>query len=97
MIITTQNGRAMVNLAMLTSICVNPLKPQVLAWYGAGDEDYTVLGEYATDERAIEVLEEIVSKYGMHKYTDGGAFATYDGYQPAFGFVPPKVYRMPKE
>lgn len=46
------------------------------------------LGEYATEERAKEVLEEIIEEY-----KNGNAVSFYEGY----GYVMNRVYEMPKE
>lgn len=46
------------------------------------------LGEYATEERAKEVLEEIIEEY-----KNSNAVSFYEGY----GYVMNRVYEMPKE
>ena len=46
------------------------------------------LGEYATEERAKEVLEEIIEEY-----KNGNAVSFYEGY----GYAMNRVYEMPKE
>ena len=56
------------------------------------------LGEYATEERAKEVLMEIIKKYSSYLQLDGGP-ALLKGQmdiQPNI-FNIPKVYEMPKE
>ena len=56
------------------------------------------LGEYATKERAKEVLMEIIKKYSSYLQLDGGP-AILQGQmdiQPNI-FNIPKVYEMPKE
>lgn len=56
------------------------------------------LGEYATEERAKEVLMEIIKKYSSYLQLDGGP-AILQGQmdiQPNI-FNIPKVYEMPKE
>ena len=47
-----------------------------------------LLGVYATEERAKEVLEEIIEEY-----KNGNAVSFYEGY----GYVMNRVYEMPKE
>lgn len=56
------------------------------------------LGEYATEERAKEVLMEIIKKYSSYLQLDGGP-AILQGQmdiQPNI-FNIPKVYEMPEE
>lgn len=56
------------------------------------------LGEYTTEERAKEVLMEIIKKYSSYLQLDGGP-ALLKGQmdiQPNI-FNIPKVYEMPKE
>lgn len=56
------------------------------------------LGEYATEERAKEVLMEIIKKYSSYLQLDGGP-ALLKGQmdiQPNI-FNIPKVYEMPEE
>ena len=56
------------------------------------------LGEYATEERAKEVLQEIIKCYGSYLQLDGGP-AIIQGQmdiQPNI-FNIPKVYKMPEK
>lgn len=50
-----------------------------------------VIGTYETEERAKEVLNEIVKKYADCLYSDDG----YGSFQTIT--IPPKVYKMPEE
>lgn len=56
------------------------------------------LGEYETEERAKEVLKEIVEKYSSYLELKGGVAFMQGGMniQPNI-FNIPKVYEMPKE
>lgn len=62
------------------------------------DDNYRDLGYYKTEERAKEVLEEIVEKYSTYLQLNGGP-AILQGQmdiQPNI-FNIPKIYKMPKE
>jgi len=62
------------------------------------DDNYRDLGYYKTEERAKEVLQEIVGKYSSYLQLNGGPAilkGTLD-IAPAI-FNIPKVYEMPKE
>lgn len=50
-----------------------------------------VIGTYETEERAKEVLNQIVKKYADCLYSDDG----YGSFQTIT--IPPKVYKMPEE
>jgi hypothetical protein len=58
---------------------------------------YTELGEYATEERALEVLDEIhgciQTNAGFEMYSNLGQFS--DDFNKKYNLVP--VYLMPKE
>jgi|GEM_PF-2539790 len=110
MMIVTQDGRKIVNTDHLAAIRVRvPDLPA--PEYGESEEDlgpvtiygdvavdyeweYT-LGEYPTEERAQEVLQEIAEKYGSYIKVDGGPLLTMDAYVQPLLFTPPKVYTMP--
>ena len=59
--------------------------------------NYVVLGEYATKERALEVLDEIhgciQTNAGFEMYSNLGQFS--DDFNKKYNLVP--VYLMPKE
>lgn len=56
------------------------------------------LGAYATEKRALEVLQEIVNEYKTYLKLDGGPSLIRGGLdiQPNI-FNVPKVYEMPQE
>lgn len=62
------------------------------------DDNYRDLGYYETEERAKEVLKEIVEKYSSYLELKGGVALMQGGMdiQPNI-FNIPKVYEMPKE
>lgn len=55
------------------------------------------LGMYSSEEKAIKVLDMIEEKYLICYLTKGGLLATANFYAPPFGFIPPKVFQMPKD
>lgn len=94
MIIVSQDGETIVNFKRVNVININQLnKKEIDAYFNCNEnqEDSLFLGEYATEERAKEVLNEIVKKYADCLYSDDG----YGSFQTIT--IPPKVYKMPKE
>lgn len=57
-----------------------------------------LLGEYDSNARCIEILDEIQSKYNTYISSRGGESLMVGGgvFQP-FAFTPPKVYEMPEK
>lgn len=71
---------------------------EIIGYYIMNKKDNTVLGKYSTEERAKEVLQEIVSKYSSYLELKGGPAIMQGGMdvQPNI-FNVPKVYCMPEE
>ncbi len=101
MIIVSQDEEIIINFDNVQAINVHyQNKKQVCAWFNVdeGPNGSVVLGEYKTEERVKEVLQEIISKYSSYLELKGGpAIMQGDiGVQPNI-FNIPKVYYMPKE
>ena len=90
MTIVSQDKELILNFKNIEAIGIgNPLEDddgmfKVLA-STTSDNEYT-LGRYATEERAKEVLQEIISKYRQWNQDANNAVT-----------IIPKVYEMPKE
>lgn len=100
MIIVSQDETKMVNFDNLTQIYITRDEEETLFFirYETVDSLYDDLGEYKTEERAKEVLQEIVKKYSSYLELKGGP-AIIQGQmdiQPNI-FNIPKVYVMPLE
>ena len=104
MIIVSQDKKNIINFNNICKICVNK-------W---NDKDFTVdcldtanfeymLGEYKTEERAKEVLEEIIALFKDEEFFDirKSTFNNLDELaEPKYILKPvsrPKVYEMPLE
>ena len=71
---------------------------RILDWYGSGEDDCYGIGDYATEDRAKEVLREIWEKYGQYLHRKGGPAILKGSVDvPEEFWVLPKVYEMPKE
>lgn len=98
MIIVTQNKMEIFNLDKIKNIWIDD---DVLSKTYTEFEicaDGEILGSYKTEERAKEVLQEIVKKYSMYLQLNGGPAilkGTSDIAPMVFNI--PKVYEMPKE
>lgn len=96
MIIVSQNKDEFVNFENI--MCVNVTDCQedgflIYAGFIAGrDDNYRELGYYKTEERAKEVLQEIVNKYGEY-----ATISNISGNDIKGIYNIPKVYAMPKE
>lgn len=97
MLIMSQSRDSLLNVESTSEIFLSssfgeysggPVK--VLASFPLAEDVTANLGEYESEARAKEVLEEIVNEYGKYLKTDGGPLAT------PFAFAPPKVYKMPE-
>lgn len=104
MLIMSQSRNSLLNLESVGEVFLSsafgdynggPVK--VLASYPLAEDVTANLGEYESEARAMEVLEEIVNEYGKYLKTDGGPLATANFYAPPFAFTPPKVYKMPEK
>lgn len=103
MLIMSQSRDSLLNVESTSEIFLSssfgeysggPVK--VLASFPVAEDVTANLGEYESEARAKEVLEEIVNEYGKYLKTDGGPLATANFYAPPFAFAPPKVYKMPE-
>lgn len=94
MIIVSQDREQIVNFDNIEIIFLN----QREVWYqGIYGEGY-LIAEYSTEERAKEVLQEIIRKYSSYLQLNGGPaiLQSSTGIQPNI-FNIPKVYEMPTE
>ena len=90
MIIVSQDKEKIVNFDNLTQIYITQDEEKTATFirYETVDSLYDDLGEYKTEERAKEVLQEIVSKYKTTLYNSKTNETVVNI---------PKVYEMPKE
>ena len=90
MIIVSQDKTKIVNFDNLTQIYITQDEEKTATFirYETVDSLYDDLGEYKTEERAKEVLQEIVSKYKTTLYNSKTNETVVNI---------PKVYEMPKE
>lgn len=89
MIIVSQDKEIIINFDNSSYVCKDDDAAVLYARTSDGSE--IEIGEYATEERAKEVLEEIVRKYVEYvELTSLG-----EGIKQVYKL--PKVYRMPKE
>lgn len=90
MIIVSQDKEVIVNFNNVQAINVHMQnKKQVAAWFSCNENNRNnvLLGEYATEERAKEVLEETITRYANWENMKMG--------QPS-GICEP-VYYMPQD
>ena len=92
MIIVSQDKKRIVNFDNLTQIYITHCEEDNAGYFirfETVDSLYEDLGECATEERAKEVLQDIIDKYEniqVLKYSRG-SFTTRDNF----------IYRMPRE
>lgn len=97
MIIVSQDSKTILNLNNLQNIRIERYSTHqkgkyIYKIFGGNFEGYaTEMGTYETEERAKEVLNQIVKKYADCLYSDDG----YGSFQTIT--IPPKVYKMPEE
>lgn len=98
MIIVSQDKDNVINYDNVKRLWIddNVLDKTNTTFYINADDDF--LGEYETEERAKEVLKEIVEKYSSYLELKGGVAFMQGGMniQPNI-FNIPKVYEMPEE
>jgi len=96
MIIVSQGKDELVNFDRIESIWIDVEEGRVTI--EATADTNSTLGTYSTEERAKEVLQEIISKYSSYLELQGGPAIMQGGMdvQPNI-FNIPKVYEMPKE
>ena len=103
MLILGQNGDVMVNVERIHAITTHQFSNyeygkeigkrfSILAWYGIGEDDYWGIGDYATEDRAKEVLRQIYCKYGGCVHRQEEAVDVTEEFR-AFR----KVFEIPKE
>ncbi len=100
MIIVSQDKEKIVNFDNLTQVYITQDEEETAYFirYETVDSLYDDLGKYETEERAKEVLQEIVSKYSSYLKLKGGP-AILRGQmdvQPNISNIP-KVYYMPED
>lgn len=109
MLILGQNGDVMVNVECLHAITTYKFfehkdgkeigeKFRILAWHGEYEESFWGIGDYATEDRAKEIIREIWMKYGeyLHRQSEPAILRGSTDVPEAF-WVLPKVFEMPKE
>lgn len=97
MLIVSQDKTEIVNLKNIESVWICPDEEGRFTIEATADTNAT-LGYYKTQERAKEILQEIVKKYSSYMQLNGGP-AILQGQSdiaPAI-FNIPKVYEMPEE
>lgn len=61
-------------------------------------EESAIMAKYSSREKAEKVLEDMIKLYGSYISCDGGpGILQGSGYQQAFCFTPPKVFRFPAD
>lgn len=96
MIIVSQDKEIIINFEKVNIININQLnKKQIGAWFNCNEEenDNVLLGEYATEERAKEVLQEISSTFAIK----GVRNANYQCADIWIKMRQHAIYEMPKE
>ena len=90
MLIVNQDRDKIVNFGNLTQVYITQDEEKIAYFirFETVDSLYDDLGEYKTEERAKEVLQEIVSKYKTTLYNSKTNETVVNV---------PKVYEMPKE
>lgn len=97
MIIVSQDKKEVINFEKILSVKLfhddedKECLYEIYTTVNAPGDNYILLGTYATEERAKEVLQEIVRLYRRCQQVVGerGEIANF--------IYPPKVYEMPKE
>ena len=100
MLILAQNRTVLVNMDQINSIVVHNFgdnKFRILAYYGNENTDCWGIGDYETEERAKEILLEIMGKYAqyLHRHASPAMLRGSLDISEAI-FVFPKVYEMPE-
>lgn len=100
MLILAQNRTVLVNMDRINSIVVHNLgdnKFRILTYYGNKNTDCWGIGDYETEERAKEILLEIMGKYAQyfHRHASPAMLRGSSDISEAI-FVFPKVYEMPE-
>ena len=96
MIIVSQSKGVIINFEKVNIININKLdERQIGAWFNCNEEENNnvLLGEYATEERAKEVLEEITRTFTITEVQN----ASYEYADIAIKMRQYARYEMPKE
>lgn len=96
MIIISQNKRSIVNFSNIARISImNPVekgyKYSISVVTNSDEDKCWDLGYYKTEERAIEILNQIICKYDEYAKIQNGAGSVFNI------AILPKTYLMPKE
>lgn len=94
MLIISQDKQAIINFENMQSISIeNPLEDDdgMFKIIAETDRSIYTLGRYAAEERAKEILQDIIRFYGKHYQVVGerGGVANF--------IHPPKTYYMPEK
>lgn len=61
-------------------------------------EESAIMAKYSSREKAEKVMEDMTKMYGSYISCNGGSgILQGSGYQQAFCFLPPKVFRFPAD
>ena len=55
------------------------------------------LARYSTEAKVLKAMEMVKEEYLKYLYGAGGEIATRDLYIQPFAFLPPKVFKFPKD
>ena len=90
MLIVNQDRDKIVNFGNLTQVYITQDEEKIACFirFETVDSLYDDLGEYKTEERAKEILQEIINAY---------LDCNEQNYLSEFAYVKNKVYEMPKE
>ena len=69
----------------------------IISYYDHSCQKGTKLAEYSSKAKAIKVMEMLKEEYLKYLYGAGGEIATRDLYIQPFAFLPPKVFKFPKD
>lgn len=100
MLIFSQNQKRIVNLDSIQEIEINGPGTWGQSFYsvdtyplGEGDHNHIRLGKYQTEERAKEVLKEILIAYTRGKISEDGASI----FGPLLSLPKDSIFEMPEE
>ena len=98
MIIVNQDKTAIINFDCISGITLSEDGLHIGVTDNWGLDTFVDIGTYKTEERAKEVLQEIIKKYSEYLELQGGP-AILQGQsdvQPNI-FILPKIYKMPEK
>nr|DAG39830.1 MAG TPA: hypothetical protein [Caudoviricetes sp.] len=91
MIIVSQEKTRIINFDNILQLYINKCEEEIMKYYVRYEDcnnSYEDLGEYKTEERAKEVLQEIIKAY---------LDCNEQNHLAEFAYVKNKVYEMPEE